>query len=96
MNPLRALIGTAESDRLDVPTRVVVSPAPGVFEPSHDVATSVRVGEVIGHIVSPSSRVAVTSPFAGEVANFVAWPQERVRKYQMLLSLNALPTRGAA
>lgn len=40
---------------------------------------------MVGHIVNASDRVAVTSPFAGLMDSFLAWPNERLQKHERVM-----------
>lgn len=73
-------------------TRLVVAPAPGSFEPAALLAelsapVAIEQGQVIGHITGTTGRVAVTSPFTGELDSVIAWPNERLQKHQRVLSM---------
>ena len=68
------------------PERVVVAPAAGVFEPAAtQVGTTIRRGQVIGHVRCGTDRVQITSPFDGQAHGVFAWPDERVRRYQPVM-----------
>ena len=84
-----------EGEPLDMDTRLVVAPAAGTFEPDATMTGQVTAGQIIGHIVSAADRIAVRSPFDGLVASMLAWPNERVRKYQMVLALDPAPRPAA-
>jgi biotin carboxyl carrier protein len=74
---------------LDIPDRVIISPAAGVFHPV-DVGTTVASGTTIGHVeVAGGDRVPVTSPFGGELAEVFAWPGERLQYLQRVAWLRA-------
>ena len=79
---------------LDVPDRIVVAPRTGVFIPLEPTAgpgpgTTVRSGQLIGHLDCGGELHQVTSPFAGVARNMLALPNERVRQYQPLLWMAA-------
>ncbi len=81
-------------ESLEMTTRMVVAPVAGTFKPRaslarQSLATSGKVseGQLLGYIVNATDRVEVTSPFTGEISSLIAWPNERVRKYQQVLSL---------
>ncbi len=84
-----------EGESLDMRTRLVVAPVAGTFEPIDGVVSEVLAGQVVGHVVNASDRVAITSPFGGAIVSMLAWPKERVRKYQNLIALDAV-AHGAA
>lgn len=75
------------------PTRVVVAPLAGRFEPagSGELAAGAAVteGQPIGFVCNGEDRIAVTSPFGGVVERVMAWPTERLRPFQPVLSLRA-------
>lgn len=78
----------AEGEVLHMNERIVVSPATGVFEPvapALRVGDSVTPGQLIGHIVSGSVRVAISSHFGGNAQEVRAWRNERVRQFQPVL-----------
>lgn len=70
----------AEGLRID--ERLVVSPAPGVFQPLD--ARAPRVGDRIrlGQVVATVGGAPVGSPFVGHLKGWLALPGERVRRYQ--------------
>ena len=57
---------TEAAAALTGPERVIVAPAAGVFEPATRNGTSIRRGQVVGHVVCGAERVEVTSPFDGQ------------------------------
>ncbi len=72
--------------------RLIVAPAPGSFEPAALLAeqpapVAIAAGQVVGHICSTAGRVAVTSPFRGNLDTVLAWPNERLQKHQHVLSM---------
>ena len=75
-------------ETIDVPERVIVSPAVGVYEPISR-SKLVEAGEVIGHVaVAGQASVPVCSPFRG-LLMVVAWPGERVHHRQRIAWLRA-------
>lgn len=83
---------THSGDHLHTPLRLIVAPSAGTFEPETSVQqgpTTIRQGQIVGHIVSANDRVAVTSPFAGQMEAFLAWPNERLQKHERVLALRA-------
>ena len=83
-----------EGALLDVPDRIVVAPRTGVFIPLEPTAglgpgTTVRSGQLIGHLQCGDEVHQVTSPFAGVARDLLALPNERVRQYQPLLWMAA-------
>ena len=71
---------------IDVAERVIVSPAPGVYEPLGGATRrDVEAGEVIGHVAVPGGGpVPVCSPFRGQLVEVVAWSGERVLHRQRI------------
>lgn len=89
---VRAVREVGGCETFQAATRLVVAPAPGSFEPAALLAEpSARVaierGQVIGHIAGTAGRVAVTSPFAGNLDTVIAWPNQRLQKHQRVLSM---------
>ena len=88
---------THSGDHLHTPLRLIVAPSAGTFEPASGMQhsgmsqgpTSIRQGQVVGHIVNASDRIAVTSPFAGQMETFLAWPNERLQKHERVLTMRA-------
>ena len=78
---------TNDGESLVMSTKMVVSPMAGVFEPQELSDERISVGQVIGYIANASERVPIQSPFEGIVDVVMAWPTERVRKYQLLMAL---------
>ena len=76
---------TEAAAALTGPERVIVTPAAGIFEPVACDGTSIRRGQVVGHVVCGAERVEVTSPFDGQARGVFAWPDERVRRFQPVL-----------
>ena len=75
-----------DTSRFHSADRLVVASTAGVFQPGDLAAGSaVHEGQVIGHVRTGVDQVAVTSPFAGTVRAALAWPEERVHRYQPLL-----------
>lgn len=71
-------------ETLDMPERVIVSPAAGVYEHLSRAATVVP-GDVIGHVTAQGQEpVPVRSPFAGRLVEIVAWQGERVSARQRI------------
>jgi len=78
-----------EGEIFEATERVVVAPMAGVFHPA-PVGHRVGVGDVLGHVqVSGTELIAVTSPFAGELVEVVAWPGERLTAQQRVAWLRA-------
>lgn len=84
-----------EGESLVMDTKMVVAPMAGVFEPEDVHEGRIGVGQVIGYIVNASDRVPITSPFEGIIDTVMAWPKERVRKYQTLVALATLQSEIA-
>lgn len=80
---------TVEGETLVMSTKMVVSPVAGVFQPEDVQNQRISVGQIIGYVASASQRVPIRSPFEGILDFFSAWPDERVRKYQVLMALES-------
>ncbi|MEA3019408.1 MAG: hypothetical protein QOI47_932 [Actinomycetota bacterium] len=74
---------------VDTLERVVVAPVAGVFSPLEQQPTIVSVGSPLGFVQSGADRIAVLSPFAGELVDVVAVEGERVEPYQRVAWLRA-------
>jgi biotin carboxyl carrier protein len=74
---------THHGELLDVPERMIVAPAVGVFRP-HLMADGgvVDAGEEIGVVEGPGVTTAVRSPFRGRLIAMLAHPGERLRAGQ--------------
>ncbi len=73
---------TVHGERLMVPERVIVAPAPGRFRPvdgGDDVVTS---DQVIGFVEGIGHSTPVRSPFSGMLMGLMAHAGERVREGQ--------------
>lgn len=85
--------GHLEGEALDIPERMVVAPVTGLFEPlmsgSVTAGAHIQVGQTVGHIQQGTHRVEVTSPFAGVSRGLFTLPDERVRRFQPLLWMDA-------
>ena len=73
-------------------TRLIVAPASGSFTPAELLAgqgatVSIVRGQVVGAITNSAESISVTSPFTGDVDTVLAWPNERLKKHQHVLSL---------
>ena len=70
-------------ETLDVPERIIVAPAVGVFRPAPDDAPrphdALRPGDPVGVIDGPGIRVDVRSPFAGKLMGLLAQPGEQLQ-----------------
>lgn len=81
---------STDGEVLEMPTRLVVAPGAGSFEPSAIIdraGTTIRQGQVVGYVNNAGDRTPVTSPFAGLLETVFALPAERVNRYQLVLSL---------
>lgn len=76
-------------ERLDTLERVVVAPVAGVFSPLPEPPTTVTVGSPLGFVQAGPDRIAVLSPFAGEIVDVVAVEGERLEPYQRVAWLRA-------
>jgi len=75
-------------ETIEVPERIIVSPAVGVYEPVGGPGL-VEAGDVIGHVaVAGADSVPVRSPFGGQLMA-VAWSGERVLHRQRIAWLRA-------
>jgi len=78
--------GTMAGERLTVPERVIVSPAPGMFRPvtgEESGAGGILVEEqVIGFVEGSGRSTPVRSPFRGFLMGMMAHAGERVREGQ--------------
>lgn len=84
---------TSDGSAIELPDRIVVSPRTGVFVPLNpSPGSSVRSGQVIGHVRCGHEILQVTSPFDGIARDGLAWHNERVREYQPLLWMTANTT----
>lgn len=80
------------AERLDVPERLIVAPARGVFEPLRDPGPTdgadaggvVSRGDVVGRIVRTTGVVDVVSVHAGVLLGLLRLPGERVREGEPL------------
>lgn len=85
----------AEGDDLRLPTRLVVAPEAGTFQPLPP-ETCTTEGEVVDHgtalgtVESLGRSVPVRSAFAGFLMGMLALPGERVRAGQPIAWLHAL------
>ncbi len=80
----------ADGEMLEAPTRLVVAPGAGSFEPATTIdriGTAISRGQVVGYVTNAGSRTPVTSPFAGLLETVFARPTERLNRYQLVLSL---------
>ena len=72
-----------EGEHLDMPERMVVSPAAGVFSVVDDLVTTlVSAGTTIGFVRSGAASVPVRSPFAGRLVALDALEGERLARHQ--------------
>ena len=79
---------SVHADHVDVPERLIVAPAAGVFRPPPSVAATtggtVEVGQTLGAIERIEGLVDVVSPHTGRLMGFLALSGERVRARQPL------------
>jgi len=72
-----------EGEHLDMPERMVVSPAAGIFAVVKDlVSTVVAAGTTIGFVQAGDEAVPVQSPFAGHLVALDAVDGERLTRHQ--------------
>lgn len=72
-----------EGEHLDMPERMVVSPAAGVFSVVEDLVTTlVSAGTTIGFVRSGGQSVPVRSPFDGHLVALDALEGERLARHQ--------------
>ena len=72
-------------EELQVPERVILAPALGVFQPATEVADEgepVSAGDVVGVVESSGRAMPVRSAFSGFLMGLLAHPGERVREGQ--------------
>jgi biotin carboxyl carrier protein len=82
------------ADDVDVPERLIVSPAGGVFRPlPPEVVTAegeiVEAGQRVGVVERPLDELTVVSPHSGFLMGLLALPGERVREHQPLAWVRA-------
>lgn len=77
-----------EGEHLFASERLVVSPAAGVFRPSHDVTDGVEIA--VGTVLGTVGDHQVVSPFAGQLQSFIAVETERVTARQPIAWLRTL------
>jgi [acyl-carrier-protein] S-malonyltransferase len=76
------------ADHVDVPERLVVAPAAGVFRPepgladAADAGGTVEAGQTLGSIERVADAVDVVSPHTGRLMGLLVFPGERVRDLQ--------------
>ncbi len=74
---------TVHGERLMVPERVIVAPAPGRFRPVDDGGDEVVTSDqVIGFVEGIGHSTPVRSPFSGMLMGLMAHAGERVREGQ--------------
>ncbi len=74
---------TVHGERLMVPERVIVAPAPGRFRPVDDDGDEVVTSDqVIGFVEGIGHSTPVRSPFSGMLMGLMAHAGERVREGQ--------------
>lgn len=95
MDPVEVVV---HADHVDVPERLIVAPAAGVFRPQPGVPAAgggtVATGQTLGAIEGIVGEVAVVSPHTGRLMGLLALPGERVRDRQPLAWLR-VPDRPA-
>jgi biotin carboxyl carrier protein len=76
----------ATGEGLQVPERVIVAPAVGVFRPLTGAPPAegalLAEGQSIGVVEGPGTATPVRSPFRGKLAGMLAHPGERIREGQ--------------
>jgi biotin carboxyl carrier protein len=84
MEPVEVVV---HAEHVDVPERLIVAPAAGVFRPQASVAAAggtVEAGQTLGAIARIEGEVDVVSPHTGRLMGFLVLPGERVRDSQPL------------
>lgn len=85
MEPVEVVV---HADHVDVPERLIVAPAAGVFRPRPGVTdaagAALEVGQRLGAIERVVGDIEVVSPHAGRLMGLLAFPGERVRDRQPL------------
>jgi hypothetical protein len=95
MEPVEVVV---HADEVDVPERLIVAPAAGVFRPRPTVVgtgRTVRAGQPVGAIERLGGRVEVVSAHTGRLMGLLALPGERVRDHQPLAWLRVPDGPGA-
>ena len=70
-------------ERVQVPERMVVAPAVGVFRPVDvEEGTEIQIGAVLGIVHGPGTEYPVCSPFGGTLMGMLAHNGERLREGQ--------------
>lgn len=80
-------VGSVAGERLAVPERIIVAPAPGMFRPVTEEEASAAGGilleeQVIGFVEASGRSTPVRSPFRGLLMGMMAHAGERVREGQ--------------
>jgi len=85
MEPVEFVV---HADHVDVPERLIVAPAAGVYRISSSVAAAtggeVEAGQTLGAIERIEGQVDVVCPHTGRLMGFLALHGERVRMRQPL------------
>ena len=71
-------------EQLSVGERLVTSPVAGTFVPLDAVPDHIEIDEVIGHVRTGDSLVAVRSPFRGRVIEIVATGGQRLKPHERI------------
>lgn len=64
--------------------RIVPSPAAGTFVPLHGSLAQVEVGDVVGHVRTSDSLVAVRAAFRGLIVEVVASAGQRLQAHERI------------
>lgn len=73
-----------DGEQIDVAERVLTSPAAGTFVPLQSQPDQVEVDEVVGHVRTGDSLIAVRSAFRGRVIEVIASAGQRVQPHERL------------
>lgn len=73
-----------DGEQIDVTERVVASPAAGTFMPLGRELRHVDVDDLVGHVQTSGSLVAIRSAFRGLVVEVVASPGQRVQPHERI------------
>jgi [acyl-carrier-protein] S-malonyltransferase len=79
-----------QGEHLYVSERVVISPAPGVFQPASGLDLSAGTLVEVGTLLGTVAGAEVRSPFAGRLKGALAHPGERVQTGQPIAWLHSL------
>lgn len=73
-----------DGEQIDVAERVLTSPAAGTFMPLGSAPGQVEVDDVVGHVQTSDSLVAIRSAFRGRVIEVLAAAGQRVQPHERI------------